>query len=155
MVRNIATRRDRSIAGYWDNPGNHWSIHSALVHLFIRVHWEGHASPFRSASAIGHTRTLSLRAKPYVHRCRISSRRAGLYYESFFLLSSAGVFLLVCHLFVIRYEELTLRRTFGDEYEECCRKVRRWWPVIRTQEIQIHKVYSTGHYHCERDWEKL
>jgi len=57
---------------------------------------------------------------------------AGLYYESFFLLSYAGVFLLVCHLFVIGYEEPTLRRTFGDEYEEYCRKVRRWWPVIRT-----------------------
>ena len=57
---------------------------------------------------------------------------AGLYYESIFLLSYAGVFLLVCHLFVIGYEEPTLRRTFGDEYEEYCRKVRRWWPVIRT-----------------------
>jgi len=57
---------------------------------------------------------------------------AGLYYESFFLLNYAGVFLLVCHLFVIGYEEPALRRTFGDEYEEYCRKVRRWWPIIRT-----------------------
>jgi protein-S-isoprenylcysteine O-methyltransferase Ste14 len=57
---------------------------------------------------------------------------AGLFYESLFLLGYASVFLLVCHLFVIWYEEPTLRRTFGSEYEMYCRTVRRWWPVIRS-----------------------
>jgi len=28
-------------------------------------------------------------------------------------------------------------------------------PLFAHKEIQIHKVYSKGHYHCERDWEKL
>ena len=55
---------------------------------------------------------------------------AGLFYESLSLLSYAGIFLIVCHLFVIGYEEPTLRRTFGDEYEEYCRKVGRWWPIL-------------------------
>lgn len=32
------------------------------------------------------------------------------------------------HLFVIGYEEPTLRRMFGDEYEEYCRNVPRWLP---------------------------
>ena len=57
---------------------------------------------------------------------------AGLFYESYFLLGYAGVFLLVCHLFVIGYEEPTLRRTLGTEYEMYCRQVKRWWPVIRS-----------------------
>ena len=35
------------------------------------------------------------------------------------------------HLFVIGYEEPTLRRKFGGEYDEYCRKVRRWWPRVR------------------------
>ena len=56
---------------------------------------------------------------------------ASLFYQSLFLLGYAGVFLLVCHLFVIGYEEPALRRTFGSEYEMYCRKVNRWRPVIR------------------------
>lgn len=35
------------------------------------------------------------------------------------------------HLFVLLYEEPTLRRTFGAEYEEFCRNVRRWIPRMR------------------------
>lgn len=57
---------------------------------------------------------------------------AGLFYESLFLLGYAVVFLLVCHLFVIGYEEPTLRSTFGIEYEMYCRKVKRWWPAIHS-----------------------
>jgi len=32
------------------------------------------------------------------------------------------------HLFVVFYEEPTLRRKFGADYEEYCRNVGRWWP---------------------------
>ena len=32
------------------------------------------------------------------------------------------------HLFVMLYEEPTLRNKFGEEYEDYCRNVRRWWP---------------------------
>jgi protein-S-isoprenylcysteine O-methyltransferase Ste14 len=56
---------------------------------------------------------------------------ASLFYKSLFLLGYAGVFLLICHLFVISYEEPTLRRTFGSDYELYCRKANRWRPVIR------------------------
>jgi protein-S-isoprenylcysteine O-methyltransferase Ste14 len=35
------------------------------------------------------------------------------------------------HLFVIFYEEPTLRKKFGPEYEEYCRNVRRWVPRLR------------------------
>ena len=34
------------------------------------------------------------------------------------------------HLFVLFYEEPTLRRKFGAAYEVYCRNVRRWWPRI-------------------------
>jgi protein-S-isoprenylcysteine O-methyltransferase Ste14 len=33
--------------------------------------------------------------------------------------------------FVLKYEEPTLRKIFGAEYEEYCRNVRRWIPGIR------------------------
>jgi len=35
------------------------------------------------------------------------------------------------HLFVVFYEEPTLRKKFGAGYEEYCRNVRRWWPRLR------------------------
>jgi protein-S-isoprenylcysteine O-methyltransferase Ste14 len=54
---------------------------------------------------------------------------ASVYYESLLLLAYAGIFLLICHVFVVMYEEPTLRRTFGREYEEYCGRVRRWWPT--------------------------
>ena len=41
------------------------------------------------------------------------------------------------HLFVIGYEEPTLRKMFGAEYEEYCRNVRRWVP--RTKPWQVKK----------------
>ena len=53
---------------------------------------------------------------------------AALFYESLSICIYTCLFFLVTHLFVVLYEEPTLRRTFGDEYEAYCRRVRRWWP---------------------------
>ncbi len=35
------------------------------------------------------------------------------------------------HLFVVFYEEPTLRKKFGADYIEYCSSVRRWWPRLR------------------------
>jgi len=40
----------------------------------------------------------------------------------------AALFLLVCHLFVVTYEEPTLQQTFGAEYEAYRTNVPRWIP---------------------------
>jgi protein-S-isoprenylcysteine O-methyltransferase Ste14 len=53
---------------------------------------------------------------------------AALYYQSLALLAFTGLFLVATHLFVVGYEEPTLRRLFGSEYESYCGRVRRWWP---------------------------
>jgi protein-S-isoprenylcysteine O-methyltransferase Ste14 len=53
---------------------------------------------------------------------------AALFYESLPLLGYAGLFFLAAHAFVVWYEEPTLRRTFGQEYEKYCHEVGRWWP---------------------------
>jgi protein-S-isoprenylcysteine O-methyltransferase Ste14 len=47
------------------------------------------------------------------------------------VLGYAAVVALAFHLFVVTYEEPTLRRTFGAEYEEYCRAVPRWVPRVR------------------------
>ena len=55
---------------------------------------------------------------------------AALFYESVPLLAYDGIFVLACHLFVVWYEEPTLRRSFGAEYEAYCHRARRWWPRV-------------------------
>ena len=55
---------------------------------------------------------------------------AALFYESLILLVYVLAFFLITHLFVIGYEEPTLRRTFGEEYEAYCQRVRRWMPGL-------------------------
>ncbi len=46
-------------------------------------------------------------------------------------LEVAAVAVIAVALFVRLYEEPTLRRMFGAEYEEYCRNVPRWLPRVR------------------------
>ena len=55
---------------------------------------------------------------------------AALYYQTAALLAYVGGFLLLMHVVVVSYEEPTLRRAFGEDYDAYCRQVRRWWPRI-------------------------
>jgi len=54
----------------------------------------------------------------------------GLLFGSWRLFVAAAVFWLCCHLFVLVYEEPTLRRSFGREYEAYCASVGRWLPRL-------------------------
>ena len=57
------------------------------------------------------------------------------------LFGSAGVLLYAAvvalgfHVFVTGYEEPTLRRTYGAQYESYCRAVRRWVPRWRASNL--------------------
>jgi len=46
-------------------------------------------------------------------------------------IAAAAAVALGVHLFVILYEEPTLRRKFGDDYEAYCRNVSRWRPRLK------------------------
>src|ERR1700683_5172818 len=46
------------------------------------------------------------------------------------VIAAAGALVLCVSLFVQLYEEPTLRRTFGPDYEQYCRKVHRWLPRL-------------------------
>jgi protein-S-isoprenylcysteine O-methyltransferase Ste14 len=52
-----------------------------------------------------------------------------IFYESILVALYAGLFLLAAHIFVVGYEEPTLRQTFGQEYDGYFVRVRRWWPA--------------------------
>jgi protein-S-isoprenylcysteine O-methyltransferase Ste14 len=53
------------------------------------------------------------------------------YYRSLGILGYALVLAVGFHILVLVYEEPTLRRLFGTEYEEYCRRVPRWFPARR------------------------
>jgi protein-S-isoprenylcysteine O-methyltransferase Ste14 len=59
---------------------------------------------------------------------------AALFYESWTLLSYCVAFLFVTHLFVVAYEEPTLRTTFGSPYDRYCERVQRWCPHVKRSE---------------------
>ena len=52
-------------------------------------------------------------------------------YRASVLLGYAGALLLAFHLFVVTYEEPTLRRRFGASHERYCAAVPRWLPRLR------------------------
>jgi len=57
---------------------------------------------------------------------------AALFYGSLPMLAYVIAFLLLTHAFVRVYEEPTLRRLFGSEYERYSAAVRRWLPTRPT-----------------------
>jgi protein-S-isoprenylcysteine O-methyltransferase Ste14 len=56
------------------------------------------------------------------------------------LVEYAAVMLLIAHVFVVLYEEPTLRQQFGDSYEEYRRSVPRWIPKFPSE-----NRYHEGH----------
>lgn len=55
----------------------------------------------------------------------------GLFFANEHLVAYGLLFWVLTHLFVLLYEEPKLRASFGSEYSEYCRGVRRWVPRLR------------------------
>ena len=53
-----------------------------------------------------------------------------LLFEAAVLFLYAGLLLVCAHLFIVYYEEPTLRRLFGASYESYCKSVSRWIPRL-------------------------
>jgi protein-S-isoprenylcysteine O-methyltransferase Ste14 len=51
-----------------------------------------------------------------------------------------GVVALGFHLFVLAYEEPTLRGKFGESYVEFCQNVPRWMPRLRPWVVAVARV---------------
>jgi protein-S-isoprenylcysteine O-methyltransferase Ste14 len=59
---------------------------------------------------------------------------AALFYGSWWLLGYAIFLGVVTHLFIVWYEEPTLRGAFGADYDAYCQRVSRWWPRIKARQ---------------------
>lgn len=53
---------------------------------------------------------------------------AACVFESLALLGYAAAFFAAFNVFAVFFEEPTLRRAFGPEYDDYCRRVHRWRP---------------------------
>jgi protein-S-isoprenylcysteine O-methyltransferase Ste14 len=65
----------------------------------------------------------------YVGVLTILLGEAGLF-GSWGIIREVAIFFCVVHLFIVFYEEPTLRRQFDGSYEEYCRRVHRWVPTV-------------------------
>src|SRR5262249_8400753 len=54
-----------------------------------------------------------------------------LFFDSVSLLEYGAFLFVAFHVFVLAYEEPTLREKFGAEYVDFCAHVRRWLPRLR------------------------
>ncbi|HKR63769.1 MAG TPA: isoprenylcysteine carboxylmethyltransferase family protein [Thermoanaerobaculia bacterium] len=66
----------------------------------------------------------------------------GIQREMFILIASLFA---VVTAFVMLYEEPTLRATFGDDYEEYCREVRRWIPRLTPFDKSSERAVPSPH----------
>lgn len=106
--------------------------------IYFRCAWEFAVRGLGTPAPIAPTKYLVttalhryLRNPMYVGVALAILGEAALF-RSFHLVEYAFAMLLIAHVFVVLYEEPTLRRQFGESYEEYRRKVPRWIPRIRT-----------------------
>ena len=55
---------------------------------------------------------------------------AAVFFQSYIMFGYGIAFFLFFHGFVIFYEEPTLKKEFGSDYEAYCNKVNRWIPFV-------------------------
>jgi len=96
-----------------------------LTFVFIG---RGTPAPFDPPQRLVNRGPYAILRNPMYLGAAIAMTGAALYYQSLGLAGYVAAFLIVTHLFVIGYEEPTLRRMFGREYEDYCRQTRRWLP---------------------------
>ena len=122
-----------ALAVDWRRPVGARFLRRVAMHLGFRAHGPRNARSLRSASAAGGGGFLSIRQESNV--CRLLRwldglwvvfGRANRFALMVVLIASAAVV-----LFVKFYEEPTLRKMFGGDYEEYCRNVPRWIPRLR------------------------
>ena len=107
------------------------------VPVYLRCAWDFAVSGLGTPAPIDAPRKLVVKGLYRFVRnpmyVGVGSILAGevILFESSALLAYLAILWLYFHLFVVFYEEPGLRRKFGGEYEDYCRRVPRWLPRFR------------------------
>lgn len=139
----VAVLVPRWIIGGFGRPQNGvltWLGLAAMVcggAIYFRCAWEFAVRGLGTPAPIAPTKFLVttalhhyVRNPMYLGVALVIFGEASLFRSAHLVLYGAGM-LSVAHLFVIFYEEPTLRRQFGESYEEYFRSVPRWVPRLR------------------------
>jgi protein-S-isoprenylcysteine O-methyltransferase Ste14 len=99
-----------------------------ILDSFARFAIQGLGTPTPILPAPCRDRTLSACAQPYVRWSNGCNSWAGACCSAVSVGSATGRRFGWLFLFVVLYEEPTLRHTFGEEYNIFCQNVPRWIP---------------------------
>lgn len=121
-----------AVTGIWQIAGMILGVMGAILALscifaFVFV-GKGTPAPFDPPRRLVIQGPYHFVRNPMYVGAGLALAAAALFYQSFALLGYAVLFLAIMHLFVVTYEEPTLRRTFGTDYAAYCGRVGRWWP---------------------------
>jgi protein-S-isoprenylcysteine O-methyltransferase Ste14 len=106
--------------------------------IYFRCAWEFAVRGLGTPAPIAPTRFLVTTAlhryvrNPMYLGVALAIAGEAALFRSLHVLAYAGLMLTIAHIFVVMYEEPTLRRQFGESYEEYRRTVLRWIPRLRT-----------------------
>lgn len=105
---------------------------AGLIESFARfvIHGRGTpAPPFPTETLVATGLYRHVRNPMYVAVLWIVSAQA-LFFANLWLFVYAAIAWFATHLFVVLYEEPTLRRTYGSHYEDYRARVPRWIPRL-------------------------
>ena len=104
--------------------------------VYLRCAWEFAVRGLGTPAPIAPTKFLvttalhrHVRNPMYIGVALVIVGEAALF-RSLRLVLYAAVMLCTAHLFILFYEEPTLRRQFGESYDEYFKSVRRWIPKL-------------------------
>jgi len=105
--------------------------------IYFRCAWEFAARGLGTPAPIAPTKFLVTTAlhryvrNPMYLGVALAILAEAATFRSVHVAEYAGIMLLIAHLFVVFYEEPTLRRQFGESYEQYRRTVPRWVPRLK------------------------
>jgi protein-S-isoprenylcysteine O-methyltransferase Ste14 len=131
------------IAGGFHRPGAGWltwlgiAVIAVGAAIYFRCAWEFAVRGLGTPAPIAPTKFLvttalhrRVRNPMYIGVALVIFGEAVLF-RSLPIAEYGVAMLLTAHIFVVFYEEPTLRRQFGEEYENYRRNVPRWIPNLR------------------------
>jgi protein-S-isoprenylcysteine O-methyltransferase Ste14 len=96
---------------------------------FVRV-GKGTPAPFDPPRRLVRTGPYRLIRNPMYVGAGLALLGAAIYYRSTALLAYLTVFMIAAHVLVRRYEEPTLHRLFGADFDAYCAGTPRWRPRL-------------------------
>lgn len=97
-----------------------WSI---LMFVFVG---KGTAAPFDPPRRLVVSGPFRYVRNPIYVGALVAMAGAALYFASWALVAYDAAIAVTFHVLVRTYEEPVLRRTFGEQYDAYCSRVRRW-----------------------------